>query len=140
MDKFKQFNDSFGHPAGDEVLKTVSRRLEAATRNTDVVARYGGEEFVILLPYTGHDDALGLAERVRASIEEVEWDKRAITVSIGVGTAGDGVSSAEEFVSLTDEALYHSKLTGRNRVTHFDELPKKEGGTGFAPKPPGPTN
>ncbi len=140
VDKFKQFNDSFGHPAGDEVLKTVSRRLEAATRNTDVVARYGGEEFVILLPYTGHDDALGLAERVRASIEEVEWDKRAITVSIGVGTAGDGVSSAEEFVSLTDEALYHSKLTGRNRVTHFDELPKKEGGTGFAPKPPGPTN
>jgi len=140
VDKFKPFNDTFGHPAGDDVLRQVSRLLEEATRNTDLVARYGGEEFVVLLPYTEHEAALGLAERVRASIEEADWDKRAITVSIGVGTAKKHLASVEDFVSLTDEALYHSKLTGRNRVTHFDELPQKEASTQFMGKPTEPTN
>jgi diguanylate cyclase (GGDEF)-like protein len=126
VDKFKPFNDTYGHPAGDKVLRRVAEVIEESTRNTDLVARYGGEEFVALLPYTERDAALGLAERVRASIEENKWEQRAITVSVGVGTVTDAVTSMDEFVSLTDEALYHSKLTGRNRVTHVDEMPRKE--------------
>ncbi len=126
VDKFKPFNDTYGHPAGDKVLQRVARAIEDSTRDTDLVARYGGEEFVVLLPYTERNAALGLAERVRASIEEAGWEQRAITVSIGVGTLTDAVASMDDLVSLTDEALYHSKLTGRNRVTHVDELPRKE--------------
>lgn len=126
VDKFKPFNDTFGHPAGDEVLKQVAKIIGESTRTTDLVARYGGEEFVVLLPYTEREAALGLAERVRANIEGGGWDKRAITVSIGVGTIENEAVDMDKFVSSTDEALYHSKLTGRNRVTHVDELPQKE--------------
>lgn len=128
VDHFKQFNDTFGHPAGDEVLKKVAAILEDVTRDTDFVGRYGGEEFIILLPYTARDAALGMAERIRASVEEGGWDKRAITISLGVGTRTDDITEIERFVSEVDEALYHSKLTGRNRVTHVDELPGKEPG------------
>jgi diguanylate cyclase (GGDEF)-like protein len=126
VDKFKIFNDTFGHPAGDEVLKLVAKCLNKATRSTDFVARYGGEEFVVLLPFTKRDAALGLAERVRAEIESVAWEQRPITVSIGVGSMTSDVKTPAEMVALTDEALYHSKLTGRNRVTHMDELPQKD--------------
>ncbi|MGB0582394.1 MAG: diguanylate cyclase [Limisphaerales bacterium] len=126
VDKFKPFNDTYGHPAGDEVLKEVARIITDSTRSTDLVARYGGEEFVVLLPYTDRENALGLAERIRANIEGGGWDKREITVSIGVGTMEEEAIDMDKFVSSTDEALYHSKLTGRNRVTHVDELPRKE--------------
>lgn len=125
VDKFKSFNDTFGHPAGDRVLRQVADRIKESTRTTDLVARYGGEEFVVMLPSTDRDDAFRLAERVREGVEEAPWEQREITVSVGVGTLTDLVKSQEEFVSLTDEALYHSKLTGRNRVTHMDELPSK---------------
>lgn len=125
VDKFKPFNDTFGHPAGDEVLKEVARIIVDSTRSTDLVARYGGEEFVVLLPYTEREAALGLAERIRANIEAGNWEKREITVSIGVGTMENETIDMDKFVSSTDEALYHSKLTGRNRVTHVDEIPQK---------------
>jgi diguanylate cyclase (GGDEF)-like protein len=90
------------------------------------VARYGGEEFVVILPFTQRDVVLGLAERVRAEIESVSWEQRAITVSIGVGTMTSDVKTPADLVALSDEALYHSKLTGRNRVTHMNELPHKD--------------
>ncbi|MFT4688511.1 MAG: diguanylate cyclase (GGDEF)-like protein [Limisphaerales bacterium] len=126
VDKFKIFNDTYGHPAGDEVLKIVATCLTKATRSTDFVARYGGEEFVVILPFTQRDVVLGLAERVRAEIESVSWEQRAITVSIGVGTMTSDVKTPADLVALSDEALYHSKLTGRNRVTHMNELPHKD--------------
>lgn len=126
VDKFKIFNDTYGHPAGDEVLKIVAKCLTKATRSTDFVARYGGEEFVVILPFTQRDAALGLAERVRAEIESVSWEQRAITVSIGVGTMTSDVKTPADLVALSDQALYHSKLTGRNRVTHMNELPHKD--------------
>jgi len=136
VDKFKHFNDTFGHPAGDEVLKKVAEILGDTTRDTDFVARYGGEEFIVLLPYTSRDSALGLAERIRASVEDGGWDKRAITVSVGVNTRTPEAEAAERFVAEADEALYHSKLTGRNRVTHADELPRKEPSGVFPPQQP----
>ena len=86
VDKFKQFNDTFGHPAGDEVLKKVGQILQASGRNTDMVARYGGEEFVIVLPETDEQGAAEAAERIREAIAGAAWDKRAITVSIGVAS------------------------------------------------------
>ncbi|MBG87972.1 MAG: hypothetical protein CMO80_13865 [Verrucomicrobiales bacterium] len=127
-DKFKPFNDTFGHPAGDEVLKTVAGTLTEATRNTDFVARYGGEEFVVLLPFTERDAGLGLAERVRAQFESEPWEQGAIAVSVGVGTMIPDIKTPAELVAQADEVLYHSNLTGRNRVTHMDELPHKEPG------------
>lgn len=99
VDKFKQFNDTFGHPAGDKVLQEVAKTIQDSTRNTDMVARYGGEEFVVILSHTERDAAFNLAERVRSSVEEVDWQQRAITVSIGVGSVSDIVGSMDEFVS-----------------------------------------
>ena len=124
VDHFKQFNDSFGHPAGDEVLKAVARLLEENSRDTDLVARYGGEEFVVLLPLTQKADALHLAERLRSQIQSFPWDKRAVTVSLGVATETLHFTKAEDLISKADTALYISKNRGRNQVTHHDELPR----------------
>ncbi len=123
VDQFKQFNDSFGHPAGDEVLKKVAKLLLETTRNTDLVARYGGEEFAVLLPVTDNDAAFALAERIRATIYEAEWEHRGISVSIGVTTMNADTRTAATLVALADGALYHSKQTGRNRVSRTDDLP-----------------
>ena len=116
VDHFKLFNDTFGHPAGDEVLRAVAESLRAMARTTDFVARYGGEEFVVLLPDTDIDGAMVLAERFRRAIAARPWDKRSITVSIGVATLSEDASGAAELLNQADEALYHSKRAGRNRV------------------------
>ncbi len=126
VDNFKQFNDSFGHPAGDEVLKRVAASMEAQARTADFVARYGGEEFVILLPETSKDAACLVAERVRAAIENDSWLERSVTASIGVATTpqimgADGEGRA--LLAQADIALYHSKRTGRNRVWHVQDIP-----------------
>ena len=124
VDRFKAFNDTHGHPAGDEVLRRVAKHLTESTRNTDFVARYGGEEFVVLLPFTHQQAALALAERTRAAIAGANWELRAVTASFGVATLGADTSTAAALVKVADEALYHSKEHGRNRVTHASELTK----------------
>ena len=123
VDKFKQFNDTFGHPAGDEVLRGVGKLLQENTRETDFVARYGGEEFVVLMPFTNITEALALAERIRAAIESAPWPQRAITASFGVSALTRSVPSHGALVSAADTALYHSKQRGRNRVTNVADLP-----------------
>ncbi len=118
VDFFKQYNDAFGHPAGDEVLKQVSRRLEGAARETDFAARYGGEEFAVLLPHTDHEGAMRLAERVRAAVAAGIWPLRPVTVSVGVATIRPDMPDAAALVTGADRALYRSKADGRDRVTH----------------------
>lgn len=118
VDHFKQFNDTFGHPAGDDVLKTVARTLVSTARLTDFVARYGGEEFAVILSDTDHAGAMVLAERCRRAIAAAAWKLRPVTVSIGVATLAADTPEPVALVKEADEALYKSKAAGRNRV-HF---------------------
>ncbi len=122
VDKFKQYNDTYGHPAGDDVLKQVARILQASARATDMAARYGGEEFVIILPDTDEAGAEEAGERVRAAIESAGWDKRAVTVSVGAASMRPGTAGVAALIEEADKALYISKEFGRNCVTHHDVL------------------
>ncbi len=118
VDHFKAFNDTFGHPAGDEVLKAVAATVAGAARSTDTVARYGGEEFVLVLPDTDYAGAMVMAERCRQAVAEAKWQSRPITVSVGVSTLTPETADVAEMVREADEALYRSKQAGRNRVNH----------------------
>ncbi|MGQ0643802.1 MAG: diguanylate cyclase [Gemmatimonadaceae bacterium] len=119
IDHFKNFNDSFGHPRGDDVLKSVARVLSRSVRDADFIARYGGEEFAIILPDSDREGAKLMAERLRLAIEENGWDMRPITVSVGAAAWVDGASS-ESLIDQADRALYRSKQAGRNIVTLAD--------------------
>jgi eukaryotic-like serine/threonine-protein kinase len=125
VDHFKQVNDRYGHPVGDQVIVAVARRLAAATRKTDLLGRYGGEEFVILLPDTAADGARILAERVRAGLADhpVDTDAGPLRVTASIGLA-DGVPDDTEpgtLLARADEALYRAKQAGRNRVVHYSD-------------------
>jgi diguanylate cyclase (GGDEF)-like protein len=119
IDHFKQFNDAFGHPAGDRILREVGSTLKSILRNHDVVARYGGEEFVVLLPGTDLDEAMDVAERLRSALAEYPWTDRAVTASLGIATSDADTPDAATLVDHADRALYRSKQCGRNRCTHF---------------------
>ncbi len=129
VDCFKNYNDAFGHPAGDEVLRKLADILLGVVRRNDVVARYGGEEFAILLPMAGHDEAMEVSRRIRQSLAQANWPHRPVTASLGVATLGSDVTP-ESLIDKADQALYFSKRTGRNRVTHYSVL---EGTTHAAP-------
>jgi two-component system cell cycle response regulator len=123
LDHFKAINDSYGHVVGDEVLRGVSATLQREARTVDIVARFGGEEFVVVLPETGAEGALALAERIRARIAGTppvpggEYGWLRVTVSIGVATVPESrASTPEELIGVADEALYRAKAEGRNRV------------------------
>jgi diguanylate cyclase (GGDEF)-like protein len=122
VDHFKEFNDAFGHPAGDEVLCELARVLREGVREHDVVARYGGEEFVLLLPMTNAAGSGIVGERIRVAIASRAWPLRPITASLGIATTGPRVTSAARLLDLADRALYHSKAQGRNQVTHAHDL------------------
>ncbi len=122
VDEFKKYNDAFGHPEGDIVLKTVAKLLSECTRDADFVARYGGEEFVVILPESNQTQAREAAERMRERIEKYEWRNRPITVSIGIATLQPSIRFHSELVALADKALYHSKRSGRNQSTHAHDL------------------
>ena len=121
VDKFKQYNDTYGHPAGDGVLKQVADIISAQARNTDVVARYGGEEFAIILPQTNAACAMRAAERFRRSLEQADWPNRAITASLGVASFSLNTPDKAALIAQADQALYRAKEQGRNRVTHYEE-------------------
>lgn len=129
IDYFKQYNDRYGHPAGDEVLKIVASLLRQNARATDVVARYGGEEFVIIMPDTNETGALQMAERFQKAIRVYPWEQAGLTVSMGISTLLLGKEAARKTVNYgmkllveADQALYLSKQKGRNQVTHFSEM------------------
>ena len=116
VDNFKEYNDSFGHPAGDQILRKLSVLLTRSARVTDCAARYGGEEFAIILPHTNLQGALEIAERLRYEIECEVWEHRKVTISIGVASAGRGINSTGTLLAEADRALYLAKRSGRNRV------------------------
>ncbi|NUM48101.1 MAG: diguanylate cyclase, partial [Anaerolineales bacterium] len=119
IDFFKTYNDTFGHPAGDEVLQSLANLLEKYSRTDDFVARYGGEEFILLLPHTTPKGAIQFANRCRQAIESHPWPRQGITASFGIATLPlKSPISAHELVTAADRALYQSKKMGRNRVTH----------------------
>lgn len=116
LDRFKDYNDTFGHPAGDEALQRVAQCLREGRRKADVVVRYGGEEFAILLPETDAADALQVAEKIRAAVVNLGGLKRPLTISLGVASLRERGADAEELIDQADRALYQAKRTGRNRT------------------------
>jgi len=123
IDFFKRFNDTYGHPAGDTVLRHVADALRKAIRGEDVAVRYGGEEFVILLPHTAMAGAMTVAETLRKRIAEMRLIRRhdklrlpTVTVSIGV-SARKPDDDLDSLYQRADKALYISKTLGRNRVS-----------------------
>lgn len=121
VDRFKVFNDDYGHQAGDAVLRGVAAALSAVCRTGDLVARYGGEEFAVLLKDADATVARCVVERLRKAIEGHPWDFRPVTASFGVATLTEHVSR-EELIERADRALYASKGAGRNRATHADDV------------------
>lgn len=120
VDRFKEYNDTFGHPAGDQVLKTIADHLQTCVRYGDLVARYGGEEFAIILPGAEEHHAVMVAERIRAATSEYGLFHRQVTVSVGIGCSNGEAVDPTTLVTRADVALYHAKRSGRNRVVVWD--------------------
>ena len=124
VDHFKQYNDAFGHPAGDEVLQMIAEIMRDSTRKVDCCARYGGEEFVIVLPDTAIADALDTAEHIRARVAAKKFNGRKMTLSIGVASFPEDADDAEAIIAVADEALYQAKREGRDRTVRARRLKK----------------
>jgi diguanylate cyclase (GGDEF)-like protein len=120
VDHFKKYNDTYGHPAGDALLKTIGGILKSSLRTNDFAARYGGEEFLILLPDQDQKGAVEVAERIRQRIEAETEDRankrKAVTASLGVATFPESGRTADPLLANADAALYRAKNSGRNRV------------------------
>jgi diguanylate cyclase (GGDEF)-like protein len=121
IDDFKEFNDTFGHPCGDRVLKSVSAVIRQNLREMDIAARYGGEEFVVVLPETMCEGAAAVAERIRTGVEQViheitENVAVSRTVSIGVAAYPHHARTAMRLLEMADAAMYRGKRAGKNRV------------------------
>jgi two-component system, cell cycle response regulator len=120
-DHFKHINDTYGHAAGDQMLRSIATTLESGLRSGDVVCRFGGDEFLIIVPGTGVLDAARIADRLRLQVEknQVQWESHALSVTITIGIATwpmDLISNPEEMVGFADRALYGAKEKGRNQV------------------------
>ena len=116
LDLFKRYNDEFGHPAGDTVLKRVAAIMHEASRDVDFVARYGGEEFLIMMPETGIEGATEFAERIRKRIKKEELPDGHITLSLGVSAFPMHGDTPDQLIAEADAALYLAKRAGGDRV------------------------
>lgn len=122
LENFKLFNDTYGHPAGDEVLKRVAGVLRKACRDSDIVARYGGDEFLVILPETGVKQAVKCAERIQAALAKERFrceDSCSLPIgfSYGISVSPDDASDVQELMSTADANLYQSKIQGGNQIT-----------------------
>ncbi|MHA7966959.1 sensor domain-containing diguanylate cyclase [Paenibacillus sp. CAU 1782] len=122
IDHFKHINDTYGHPVGDLVLSELAKLLQGMSRESDLFARFGGEEFVALVPGAAQDDATAFAESICVAAASTSMGGYQITISIGVATAIPQETELS-IVQKADTALYASKSSGRNRVTHWAVLP-----------------
>ena len=122
-DSLKKVNDTYGHDAGDKLIRAAVMGIRAAIKSTDIVARYGGDEFVCLLPGAEGDDAARIGERIRARIAEnplsIDGQPVPMSVSIGVATYPAHGDKLDLIARNADKALYLSKSQGRNRVTVY---------------------
>jgi diguanylate cyclase (GGDEF)-like protein len=122
VDRFKSFNDTYGHLAGDRVLEAIALTIRESLRVQDIPARFGGEEFTVLLPETDRAGAWLVAERLRQKVAktQIPWDPPLPSVTISVGAVEYEPASnltPEEIIARADKALYQSKQRGRNRTT-----------------------
>jgi diguanylate cyclase (GGDEF)-like protein len=122
LDRFKSYNDDFGHLAGDEVLRVTGHLLGAALRPSDLAARYGGEEFALLLPDTDVAQAGEVAARILHAFRGFAWPRRAVTISVGVARSASG-DDAAALIQRADTALYEAKNSGRDRAMTASSLP-----------------
>lgn len=122
IDHFKKINDTYGHQAGDEVLKKISNILVSNVREFDFVARYGGEEFVIILPQTDKEKGISISENIRNKIKMLEFKSNSqsfkITVSIGIAEFPREATSKSQLIRICDERLYRAKKQGRDRIIY----------------------
>jgi len=116
VDHFKDYNDAFGHLAGDEVLVTVAKTLRDQTREVDFVARYGGEEFLVILPEGDLREGTRVAERIRGAVAASKLPGRKVTVSIGIAEFPAHGETPDGMIAAADSALYDAKYGGRDRV------------------------
>ncbi|RMH58083.1 MAG: diguanylate cyclase [Deinococcus-Thermus bacterium] len=132
IDHFKQINDTYGHPVGDQVLREVAVRMQQHLRDSDTLARWGGEEFLVLAPETELGPAQGLAQRLLEAVRQAPLAGVPVSLSIGVAAYRPGDTVAA-LLSRVDEAMYRAKAAGRNRVLGEDSLvlptswPEEEG-------------
>jgi diguanylate cyclase (GGDEF)-like protein/PAS domain S-box-containing protein len=117
IDDFKSYNDQFGHPAGDSLLKEIGRIIQSNLREVDILCRYAGDEFVIVLPETKKDGSMILAERIRKAVEEAKF-KKAVTVSVGAAQHKP-LMTGHELTVKADRALYRAKKEGKNKICGF---------------------
>lgn len=130
IDFFKKVNDTYGHPAGDKVIKGISAILAASVREVDLAARYGGEEFAVILINIDTRDAYTIAERIRTSIESTDFDigdgkKIRVTSSMGISAYPEDGDNQRLLISMADSALYRAKKDGRNRVYLYSQQNSK---------------
>lgn len=130
IDHFKSYNDTYGHLAGDEALRRTGLLLKESIRSCDYAARYGGEEFILILPETGAEDAVGMAERIRSQIAEKEMgsdgDALKVTISVGVASFPKDGDDPHSLMKRADAAMYEAKRRGRNRVVLCGEGRRKK--------------
>jgi diguanylate cyclase (GGDEF)-like protein/putative nucleotidyltransferase with HDIG domain len=126
IDRFKDYNDTYGHLAGDQILGRIGKYIQSSVRSMDVAFRYGGEEFAVILPETGLGEAFMVAERIRKTIGKTSYRTQSVTASLGVATWPiDGVTR-EEIIACTDASLYRAKQTGRNLTCLSSDIVKPE--------------
>ena len=127
VDNFKNFNDTMGHPAGDQVLRNLANILKETVRENDIVARYGGEEFAVIIPAVDRKGAAILAERIRKKVEKTYFEHEEIqplgkvTVSVGCASAPEDAQTYKDLMMRADTALYAAKKGGRNQLRMFEE-------------------
>jgi diguanylate cyclase (GGDEF)-like protein len=130
IDHFKRINDVYGHEAGDEALKAVSKTIESVLRETDLCARYGGEEFVVMVQRLGLTELTKLAERICAKIRRMHFSyvgqNVPMTVSAGVAVSDTAHQTVEELIKHADVALYRAKANGRDRVEALHGISTEE--------------